>query len=165
MMSFLECFQIFLHRNGIDKPESNNNSEKGKKASESQDGVKRKKPKLRVKDTETQSENSQDEIEGSNTLETRLVNYIKSNKDLYLHILQYKPVNVGILHDELKQNGIKCSQKVLTTFLDKQGCSFISPKPDQNKSGSRHRKYKGKTASQHSQESQQSQSQEKRRKN
>ena len=66
-------------------------------------------------------------------LETRLLEYIRGNQELYLHILQFKPVNILTLHEELRQTGLRCSQKKLGTFLDFQGCTYIVPKSEKEK--------------------------------
>jgi len=73
------------------------------------------------------------------SLEKKLLDFIQRNQELYLHVLQYKPINILTLHEELKENGIKCSQKTLGTFLDFQGCTFIVPKTEKEKEKQRHK--------------------------
>ncbi|NXK87942.1 SLX4 endonuclease, partial [Formicarius rufipectus] len=46
--------------------------------------------------------------------------YIRSNTALYNRILFYEPLELGDLHAELKQNGIKISKAKLLDFLDDQ---------------------------------------------
>ncbi|KAJ3029895.1 UNVERIFIED_CONTAM: hypothetical protein HDU68_010782 [Siphonaria sp. JEL0065] len=54
--------------------------------------------------------------------EQQIYEYIQSNEELYGQILRYKPLEFEALHQEIKANGgIKCSKKVLQSFLDARG--------------------------------------------
>ncbi|XP_064376611.1 uncharacterized protein LOC112987702 [Dromaius novaehollandiae] len=53
-------------------------------------------------------------------------NYIRSNPDLYHKILFYEPLDLAVLHSELKQKGIKISKANLQDFLDAQCITFTT---------------------------------------
>ncbi|NXE55677.1 SLX4 endonuclease, partial [Casuarius casuarius] len=53
-------------------------------------------------------------------------NYIRSNPDLYHKILFYEPLDLAVLHSELKQKGIKIAKANLQDFLDAQCITFTT---------------------------------------
>ncbi|NXO48540.1 SLX4 endonuclease, partial [Aramus guarauna] len=52
--------------------------------------------------------------------------YIRSNTALYNKILFYEPIELAVLHAELKQNGIKISKAKLLDFLDAHCITFTT---------------------------------------
>ncbi|KFQ75595.1 Structure-specific endonuclease subunit SLX4, partial [Phaethon lepturus] len=52
--------------------------------------------------------------------------YIRSNTALYHKILFYEPIELAVLHTELKQNGIKISKAKLLDFLDAHCITFTT---------------------------------------
>ncbi|XP_062444232.1 structure-specific endonuclease subunit SLX4 [Rhea pennata] len=53
-------------------------------------------------------------------------NYIRSNPALYRKILFYEPLELAVLHSELKQNGIKIAKAKLLDFLDAHCITFTT---------------------------------------
>uniref|UniRef100_A0A8B9Q2N1 Structure-specific endonuclease subunit SLX4 n=1 Tax=Apteryx owenii TaxID=8824 RepID=A0A8B9Q2N1_APTOW len=53
-------------------------------------------------------------------------NYIRSNAALYRKILFYEPLELAVLHSELKQNGIKIAKAKLLDFLDAHCITFTT---------------------------------------
>ncbi|KFV81147.1 Structure-specific endonuclease subunit SLX4, partial [Struthio camelus australis] len=53
-------------------------------------------------------------------------NYIRSNEALYNKILFYEPLELAVLHSELKENGIKIAKAKLLDFLDAHCITFTT---------------------------------------
>jgi len=61
-------------------------------------------------------------------LETVVVQSIKNNPVAYEQILQYKSIDFSVLLEMIRQDGVKCSKKILADILDKQGVSYTNRK-------------------------------------
>ncbi|XP_035218566.1 structure-specific endonuclease subunit SLX4-like, partial [Stegodyphus dumicola] len=62
-----------------------------------------------------------------------LKEYILSNQELYIKILNYVPINLNDLHEQLKENGIKINNKKLVDYLDEQCIVFTYPRTEEYK--------------------------------
>ncbi|KFM77315.1 Structure-specific endonuclease subunit SLX4, partial [Stegodyphus mimosarum] len=60
-----------------------------------------------------------------------LKEYILSNQELYNKILNYVPINMNDLHEQLKENGIKINNKKLMDYLDEQCIVFTYPRTEE----------------------------------
>ena len=63
--------------------------------------------------------------------------FIMSTDELYVRVLLFEPLDIGVLLVLLKEAGIKCGKKTLVTYLDEQGIAFLqnsemAPKANRN---------------------------------
>ncbi|XP_013925210.1 PREDICTED: structure-specific endonuclease subunit SLX4 [Thamnophis sirtalis] len=68
-----------------------------------------------------------------------LKHYIHSNPSLCQQILLYQPIELSVLHAELKQNGIRIALDKLLDFLDANGITFTTAEARREKKRCLHR--------------------------
>lgn len=68
-----------------------------------------------------------------------LKHYIHSNPSLCQQILLYQPIELSVLHAELKQNGIRIALDKLLDFLDANGITFTTAEARREKKRHLHR--------------------------
>lgn len=66
-------------------------------------------------------------------LASKVTAWVKTNKRIYLKILQYKEIDLLELQNGLKEEGIKCGREFLAAYLHGQGVVFRGPKKKPNR--------------------------------
>lgn len=59
-------------------------------------------------------------------LKEKLACYIRDNKELFKKVLQFQPLELVSLHQQIKSDGISCSLGKLVDFLDQQCITFTT---------------------------------------
>ncbi|ORY52012.1 hypothetical protein BCR33DRAFT_845994 [Rhizoclosmatium globosum] len=63
------------------------------------------------------------------SIDQQIHDYIKRDEALHSKVLRYEPLEFESLHQEMKASGIKCSKKILQSFLDARGITTRNSTP------------------------------------
>lgn len=63
--------------------------------------------------------------EDTRPIDEQIESLIKARMDLYSKILRYHPIEINEVQDVMLNNGVLCSRKVLTDFLDNSVCLLL----------------------------------------
>ncbi|XP_076446565.1 uncharacterized protein LOC143283970 [Babylonia areolata] len=124
------ALQRRVHNESPTKTATASNSSPEKGISSSQDSDASEQPDVSVFEERLDSDDNE-EITPSQQiaaadLPQKLMAFIRSNPDLHHKVLTFEPLDLGMLKEDLKAAGIRCSQQKLLDFLDEKCITFTT---------------------------------------